>query len=394
MAATKPVDFRGYEFSVPAGWPVYRLGRGSTRCVRYDRSAVYLGPPGVNQQCPAHLVGQADTVSIAAAAAANMNMRGAGAGRPGVAGQPRASGGGLSVSVTYGTDPALVREVLHSIRGAGPGGPAMAPHSARGVAVPAATAVTPAPASRVKVTKPVLPVRMVAWKTGPLPGFDTCTAPSLQTMRAWRQKYSAAAVYIGGVEMACGYGNLSASWVRAVRAMGWSLIPIWVGVQAPCTGFSQKINPSYAAPEGAGAAREAVLHAKSFGIWRGAPVYFDMEAYNSSRTLCRHSVLSFLNAWTRQLHARGYASGVYSSAGSAAEDLGNASSVYGRPLAKPDSIWFALWDNRANLVGTPYLLSFWWNPDRRIKQYQGPHWHKVGRIRLNIDSDWVEGAVY
>jgi hypothetical protein len=68
--------------------------------------------------------------------------------------------------------------------------------------------------------------------------------------------------------------------------------------------------------------------------------------------------------------------------------------VYGRALAKPDSMWFALWDNKANTAGTPYLLNSWWNPNRRIKQYQGGHWVKVGGVKLDIDSDWVQGAVY
>lgn len=203
-----------------------------------------------------------------------------------------------------------------------------------------------------------------------------------------------AAIYIGGQEMACGYGNLSASWVRSVRHMGWKLIPIYVGLQAPCNHFSQEIKAKDARSEGTAAANSAIADAKSFGIGRGAPLYFDMEAYKSSRKSCRDSVLSFLSRWTRRLHDRGYLSGVYSSAASGAEDLGNATSVNGRTVAKPDSMWFALWNNKANLVGTPYLLSSWWNPHRRIKQYKGGHEVKVGGVKLDIDSDWVQGPVY
>jgi hypothetical protein len=213
-------------------------------------------------------------------------------------------------------------------------------------------------------------------------------------MRAWRKTYSAAAIYIGGQEMACDYGNLSASWVKSVRAMGWSLIPIYVGLQAPCNSFSQEINPAHAAPEGTTAATTAAADAKSLGLGRGGPVYFDMEAYNGGNTTCRNGVLSFLNEWTRQLHTLHYQSGVYSSAASGAQDLGSATTVYGRALAKPDSMWFALWDNKANTVGTPYLLNSWWNPDRRIKQYEGAHWVKAGGVKLDVDSDWVQGDVY
>ncbi len=42
----KTVRYGGYVLTVPAAWPVYRLGPGSTQCVRYDRHAVYLGQPG------------------------------------------------------------------------------------------------------------------------------------------------------------------------------------------------------------------------------------------------------------------------------------------------------------------------------------------------------------
>jgi hypothetical protein len=62
----KVVRFAGYTIRVPASWPVYRLDRDPSRCVRYDQHAVYLGRPGTNQQCPAHLVGRTATISIQA----------------------------------------------------------------------------------------------------------------------------------------------------------------------------------------------------------------------------------------------------------------------------------------------------------------------------------------
>src|SRR5581483_373627 len=45
-------------------------------------------------------------------------------------------------------------------------------------------------------------------------GFDTCTAPSLSALGAWlASPYRAVGIYVGGVNRACGDGNLSASWV-------------------------------------------------------------------------------------------------------------------------------------------------------------------------------------
>ena len=87
-------------------------------------------------------------------------------------------------------------------------------------------------------------------------GFDACTTPSLATMRVWRQQYAAIGVYIGGVNSACAYGNLSAAWFNSAAAMGWGMLPTYVHPQAPCSGYSGTlINPGKAAAEGAGGGR-------------------------------------------------------------------------------------------------------------------------------------------
>src|SRR5580700_3567653 len=61
---TKTVKYDGYAVSVPASWPVYNLNQDPRQCVRYDVHAVYLGPPGPDQNCPPNLVGRVGTVSI------------------------------------------------------------------------------------------------------------------------------------------------------------------------------------------------------------------------------------------------------------------------------------------------------------------------------------------
>ncbi len=201
------------------------------------------------------------------------------------------------------------------------------------------------------------------------------------------------AVYIGGVEAGCASPNLSAGWVSAATGMGWSLMPTYVGRQASCSRFSVRIRPRRAAAQGQAAALDAIQQAAALGMGRGAPVYYDMEAYHGHRR-CKDATLVFLDAWTRTLHAHGYTSGVYSSASSGAENLGWARTVGGHAIAKPDSMWFGLWDDERNVRGLPYLLQSWWAGPRRIKQYEGPHKRTVGRFTLDIDSDWVFGAVY
>ena len=440
----KVVRFEGYVIDVPASWPVYRLDRDHARCVRYDQHAVYLGRPGSDQQCPAHLVGRVETISLAPGASGGPGIP-ASPQPPGPQWQAAASGlslgqlqaggvvlqdpqdhqfwgsfshQGLTISATYGTDAGLVGQIIRTLRWsgaapqagpgqAGPGqaGPGQAgPGSAGGQPAPAGH---PAAASRAHAAPAVL-TRAARRNRPALPGagsrchfgrgiqhgFDVCATPSVATMRKWRQVFSAIAIYIGGPEAACGLGNLSASWVRTVTGMGWSLIPTYVGRQAPCTRFSVRIRKGHAHVEGMAAARDAIALAASLGIGRGAPIYDDMEFYNDRNGVCRRQVLSFLNSWTRELHRRGYVSGVYSSADAGVKNLGQSASVYQWRLAKPDSVWFGLWDGHANLRGMPYLLPSWWSRGHRIKQYMGSHRRRIGGVTLDIDSDMVRGAVY
>src|SRR6478736_884989 len=58
----RSVDYRGVHLSVPSDWAVVDLDADPTRCVRLDVRAVYLGRPGSQQNCPAHLVGRAETI--------------------------------------------------------------------------------------------------------------------------------------------------------------------------------------------------------------------------------------------------------------------------------------------------------------------------------------------
>jgi hypothetical protein len=229
--------------------------------------------------------------------------------------------------------------------------------------------------------------------TGPMTGFDTCTAPSLAAMKAWRTKYAAANIYIGGQEMACDYGNLSKSWVQAAEATGWSLMPTFVGLQAPCNSFTDEINPSQAAAQGLAAANQAMSDASLFGLGKGTPIYFDMEAYNENNSGCVTAVLTFLDAWTRQLNSQGYVSGIYSSAASGVTNLQTTTTVANHALAEPQAIWFALWDNALNLTGSPYMSTAVWPTASRSKQYAGAKVVTVGGYSIDIDSDLVDSAV-
>ena len=438
--ATKIVTYDGYAVSVPASWPVYHLDKDTHRCVRYDVHAVYLGTGGPDQNCPAGLIGRVDTLSIEDPAAPLRKTAGdrkAPAQRaltPGTVvrdpgrhelalAMPQAA---PRIDATYGTGPGSVEQLLATVRPAAPV-PASAvrtgevihaprrpdvahstnpawpkdPAPPTGLAAAWATPPSPppvpkaAPAPRPEPTGPVLAGKPAPATTpkGTMAGFDTCTAPPLPTMKAWQAKYAATAIYIGGQMLACGQGNLSASWVRQAEAMGWSLLPTFVGLQAPCDTFSGKIDPRQAAAQGSAAATQAIAAAGGYGLGPGSPVYYDMEAYDHTNAGCRTAVLTFLDAWTRQLEAGGYVPGVYSSADAAIIDLQSTATIAGHSLAEPQAVWFALWDNANNLTGTPYMTSAVWPVASRSKQYAGNRAVTVGGISLDIDADWVASAV-
>ncbi len=223
----------------------------------------------------------------------------------------------------------------------------------------------------------------------PLNGFDACTAPTLATMRVWRRQYAAVGVYIGGANSACAYGNLSAAWFRSAAAMGWGMLPTYVGPQAPCWGYQGTlINPGKAAAEGRAAGANAVADATLFGLAPGSPVYYDMEAYNGGQS-CTNAVLTFLGAWDRTVAAKGYLTGVYSSQDSGIDDMQAAAVAGTAGFTRPDAIWIALWDGKATLDDG----SLDWPIGDREKQYAGNLNGTVGGITLSIDRDVVAGPM-
>ena len=169
--------------------------------------------------------------------------------------------------------------------------------------------------------------------------FDACTAPSASTMKAWTASpYDAVGVYVGGVNRACGQPNLASTWVSTVSVQGWRLIPIYVGHQAPCTGRlnAVKFTASSAAADGTANAADAVAKAKALGMLPGTAIYGDMENYSTTDATCRTAVLTFVSAWTKELHRQGYLSGMYANLSLGATQLSDSynSSTYARPDAR------------------------------------------------------------
>jgi hypothetical protein len=380
---TKLIRYHGYRLSVPKAWPVYALTADPTVCVRFNRHALYLGPPSARQRCPASAIGRTEAILVSPLAGHDAGAGGAGPALPLVtrAGAESGQGSGtrfvvaahgVTVTATWGRYPGVIRRAL----------------GARLVATARAAPASAEPSSARQARSARASAHQAAVYTGL--GFDACSAPSLSQMLAWgASPYRALGVYIGGTNMACSQDNLTAAWVSAESAAGWQLIPTYVGFQAPtnscgCAG----ITPSQAASQGSAAAADAITQAQALGIGQGNPIYFDMEAY--SRTAVNTSaVLTFLSAWSTALHAAGYLSGTYSSSASGISDL---VAEYGTGFAEPDDIWDASWNGLANTADPSYVPVTDWASHQRLHQYQGAHNATYGGVQINIDSDYVDGA--
>jgi hypothetical protein len=220
-------------------------------------------------------------------------------------------------------------------------------------------------------------------------GFDACSAPSAARMSAWSvSPYHAVGIYIGGANMACAQPSLTPEWVSEQSAAGWHLIPTYVGLQAPHNSCGcAAISPGRASVEGAAAAADAVSQAAAVGIGPGNPIYFDMESYARGGANTS-AVLTFLAAWTSALHAAGYKSGLYSSAGSGISDL---RSRYGTSFTEPDDIWIGDWNGQRN-TASAYVPSGDWSNHQRLHQYEGAHNETHGGATINIDGNFLDGA--
>jgi Domain of unknown function (DUF1906) len=397
------VRYHGVALRVPANWPVFHLTATSTVCVRFNRHAVYLGSPGTHQVCPVQAAGRTEAIlvspegagaSVAAGdALAPVSVLGAGPAGGSMARQVESSHR-VVITSTWGRDPATIRTALgvRSLRAA-----MLATNGHR----PAAASITQRrPKLLARTTSPLTPATPGAVDNGL--GFDACNTPAASAMAAWSASspYNAVGVYIGGADAACPWGNLSSSWVSTESAAGWHVIPIYVGLQAPgngcgCAAMSATETVGQyatAASQGTAAAQDAVAQAQALGIGPGNPIYFDMENY-TRKAAATGPVLAFLQAWTQQLHASAYLSGVYASGSSGITDLVTAQ---GTGFIEPDDLWIADWNSSSSYVPTsaqdPYVPSTDWVNNQRLIQYYGGHSVTYGGVKLTVDSDYLDGA--
>jgi len=404
-AAMKEVSFLGYRALVPASWRVVNLRATPAKCVRFDQHAVYLGVPGPVEHCPAHLIAAKTESLLVEPLRAGYGASSAGADAVAHQYVVDDAPAGVQITAAYGSDEALIKKILSSA--------ALIPERGNASVIPARAPVDPAsiPSVHPPVRAPhespsparELLAALLPGRAPPAPapaaalpagvtndaglGFDACAAPGPATMRAWlkRSPYRAVGIYIGGSDRACAQPNLTAGWVSRQAAAGWRFIPLYVGPQAEWGQITA------AAMQGVSAADDAVVQAQALGFGRGSPLYYDMEAYPRRQS---RRALRFLSAWTDELHAVGYASGVYSSSGSAMADLADHSAGYPSYPAvggytMPDVIFDALWNGGADTID-PLIRPDEWAYHQRIHQFSGATNRTFGGHRLNIDRDYLD----
>ena len=237
-------------------------------------------------------------------------------------------------------------------------------------------------------------------------GFDQCLAPTQKAMDAWLNSspFLSVGIYISGNSRACrSQPNLTPTWVATQLRKGWKLLPITLGPQASCSTRFPRYDddPTIDARPGRtgkyprarrmarAEAEKAVDAAAALGIVPGSTLWYDIEAFDDSRTDCRESALAFLSAWTNKLHDLDYVSGVYSSAGSGIAILDDARVERPGVYTMPDMVWIARWDGVAN-TSTSYVRSDGWVPGGRVKQYEGGHNETWGGVTINIDRNFLD----
>jgi hypothetical protein len=379
--ATRTVHYHGIRVTVPASWPVFDLASDPATCVRFNRHAVYLGAPSSEQRCPPAALGRTEAILLEPVSAAARVGAPTGPRPTAPEAGPREGSlavlrrGGVRAVATWRSDPAIVRDALRA--------PGLGRPSAR-----SGIGATPVRHAQRRVATRAAGRQAATTYTGL--GFDACSAPSSSQLQSWSgaSPFHAFGIYIGGTNMACSQSNLSSAYVSQEVAAGWHLIPTYVGLQAPGNGCGcAAISASSAAAQGTAAAQDAVSDAQALGIEAGNPIYFDMEAYGRT-SKATATVLSFLGAWTAELHARGYLSGVYSSDNSGIADLVAA---FGTGYLEPDELWNAAWNGQESTTDS-VIPATDWASHQRIHQYRGAHNDKYGGVTLNIDTDYVDAA--
>lgn len=236
------------------------------------------------------------------------------------------------------------------------------------------------------------------------PAFDACHMGGVATMQTWwdSSPYTIVGLYLGGISYPTSdpvnCTVITSDWVQQVRNMGWSFIPTWVGLQAPCTSYKHQMDedPQVSYLQGRDEADQASRAAKDLGLTNydlgGTIIYYDLEAFGSISEDCKLAVDAFMNGWTQRLHELGNQSGAY---GSSCSSYPTRWVTLENP---PDDVWLAYWteeeyDPDQTVYSLPCFDDKYYTNHQRIKQYAGGHDESWGGKTLEIDSNVADSSV-
>ena len=221
-------------------------------------------------------------------------------------------------------------------------------------------------------------------------GFDQCAAGTISQMNdSWwpNTPWSWANIYMGGANRGCGQSNLNGSWVSAILARGWKLVPTWVGPQAPGSscGSCSKMSGDLATArqQGINEANAATNAANALGLNPPTIIYYDMERYDPTSNAAARA---FIDGWVAGLHNRGNQAGSYGAGANANYDWSHVANV-------PDAVWISDWNGNTSVYGLSGLSDGLWSNHQRLHQYQGGHNETWGGVTFNIDSNSADGPV-
>lgn len=375
-SATATINYLGHAFTVPASWRIVDLAKNPADCVRFDTNAVYLGTPGTQQDCPATGVGQSTEAMLiqpsaagAASSVVDTTSR-----------QISTVAQGVQVTATYGTHESQVAGVIAA---AGLPKPVVSALAAPAAGSSPGARQSPTPTPTITPFPAAVPGVGSMTRSFIGLGFDACTAPSTATMTDWTASpYKAVGVYIGGADRICAQPDLTSDWVSAETSAGWHLLPIYAGPQVIVAG-----DITSPAVQGIAAADDAVTQAKSLGIGTGAVLYYDMEVGTSSYTAAQIATCTaFLGAWTTELHALGYYSGVYGNEGGS---VGAQVAGWGT-VVEPDVLDVGNWNSLSNDDPGADPGSDW--TGRRVHQFVGDVNQTYGGVTIQVDEDYLNLA--
>ena len=225
-------------------------------------------------------------------------------------------------------------------------------------------------------------------------GWDACAVGSTANAQAfWNNTpFWNMGLYLGGSSYGTGCARWTSSQVSTLRAQGWMFLPIWVGPQAPCTGFPSRFSsdPTTAFRDGRDEAIFAYNKIVSWG-WDvlNTPLIYDLEVFDTSNSACLAAAKQFIAGWVYQLHtAPAQKAGVYGAG------CGSGLNSFAGMAYVPDFIFAADWTGNPNTGTITCVPPNYWASNQRHKQYQGDHYETWNGVTLRIDRDCSNGPVY